>query len=99
MVKNLPADVGDMCLIPGSGRSPGGGNGDPLQWYSSILAWKIPWTEEPGGLQSMKPKSQQIYREHRFITARVFKEEIMGSECLQVQSFFWRVTKRFCEYF
>ena len=30
--------------IPGSGRSPGVGNGNPLQY----LAWKIPWTEEPG---------------------------------------------------
>ena len=34
-----------MSLISGSGRSPGEGNGNPLQ-YSS---WKIPWTEEPGG--------------------------------------------------
>ena len=42
-------DVGDPGLIPGSGRSPGGGNGN----HSSILAWKIPWTEEPGRLQSM----------------------------------------------
>ena len=32
VVKNLPADAGDMCLIPGSERSPGGGNGDPLQY-------------------------------------------------------------------
>ena len=34
MVKNLPAsagDIGDMGLIPGLGRSPGGGNGHPLQ--------------------------------------------------------------------
>ena len=35
--------------IPGLERSPGGGNGT----HSSTLAWKIPWTEEPGGLQSM----------------------------------------------
>ena len=49
MVKNLSANAGDMGLIPGSGRSPGKGNGT----YSSILAWRIPWTEEPGGLQSM----------------------------------------------
>ena len=34
---------------PGQGRSPGGGNGIP----SSILAWKIPWTEDSGGLPSM----------------------------------------------
>ena len=32
MVKNLPANVGDVGLIPGSGRSPGVGNGNPLQY-------------------------------------------------------------------
>ena len=53
VVRNLPADanqgdIRDEGLIPGLGRSPGTGNGDPL----SILAWRIPWTEEPGGLQS-----------------------------------------------
>ena len=32
VVKNLPANVGDTGLIPGSGRSPGGGNGNPLQY-------------------------------------------------------------------
>ena len=31
-VKNLPANEGDMGLIPGSGRSPGVGNGNPLQY-------------------------------------------------------------------
>ena len=36
-------------LIPGSGRSPGEG----MATHSSILAWKIPWMEEPDGLQSM----------------------------------------------
>ena len=40
--------------IPGSGRSPGEGNGN----HSSTLAWKIPWTEEPGGLQSMESESR-----------------------------------------
>ena len=52
-VKNLPCSAGgstNTSLIPGSGRSPGGGNGNPL--HSSILAWKISWTEEAGGLQS-----------------------------------------------
>ena len=49
MVKNPPTNVGDVDLIPGSGRSPGEGNGD----HSSILAWRIPWREKPGGLQSM----------------------------------------------
>ena len=37
----------DAGLIPGSGRSPGRGHGN----HSSILAWRIPWTEEPDGLQ------------------------------------------------
>ena len=31
MVTNLPANAADAGLIPGSGRSPGGGNGNPLQ--------------------------------------------------------------------
>ena len=38
-------DIGAMGSIPGWGRSPGEGNGNPLQ----VLAWMIPWTEEPGG--------------------------------------------------
>ena len=48
VVKNPPANAGDlrdMSGIPGLGRSPGGGHGN-----SSILTWRIPWTEEPGGL-------------------------------------------------
>ena len=49
MVKNLPAmkETGARCL----------GQEDPLEkemaTHSSILAWEIPWTEEPGSLQSM----------------------------------------------
>ena len=52
MVKNPPANGGDVGSIPGWGRSPGEGNSNPLP-YSSILAWEISWAEEPGGLQSM----------------------------------------------
>ena len=52
MVKNLPANVGHSGDV---GSSPG--LEDPLEKemaaHSSILAWRIPWTEEPGGLQSM----------------------------------------------
>ena len=80
---NSAYNAGDLGSIPGSGRSSGEGNGNPLQYsclenpmdggtwlgyspwgrkesdmteqapYSSTLAWKIPWMEEPGGLQSM----------------------------------------------
>ena len=54
MVKNPLANAGNAGSIPGSGRSPGGGNGNPL----SILAWKIPQTEDPAGLQSTGSQSQ-----------------------------------------
>ena len=50
MVKNLPVSTGDME--------------EEMTAYSSILAWKIPQTEEPGGLQSMG--SQGI--EHNLVT-------------------------------
>ena len=43
-VRNLPANARDLGSIHGSGRSPGGGNGNPLQY----CAWQIPWTDEPG---------------------------------------------------
>ena len=49
VVKNMlvsAGDLRDMGSVPGSGRSPGGGMAN----HSSILAWKIPWTKEPGGL-------------------------------------------------
>ena len=53
VVKNLPANAGDerdMDSIPGWG--------DPLEegmaTHSSILAWRILWTDEPGGLQSIR---------------------------------------------
>ena len=48
MVKNLSAKWWDPGLIPDLGRSPGEGNGNLLH----LLAWRIPWTDEPGGLQS-----------------------------------------------
>ena len=47
--KKSAYNAGDPGSIPGSRRAPGEGNGNPLQ-YS---CWRIPGTEEPGGLQSM----------------------------------------------
>ena len=52
VVKDLPANAGDIRdtgSIPGPGRSPGEGTAT----HSSVLAWRIQWTEEPGGLQSI----------------------------------------------
>ena len=48
-VKNLPANAGNTGLISGSGRSLE----EEMAIHSSILDWSIPWSEEPGGLQSM----------------------------------------------
>ena len=45
--KESPWNAGDPGSIPGSGRSSGEGSGS----HSGILAWQIPWSEEPGGLQ------------------------------------------------
>ena len=56
MVKN--ASARDVVSVPGSERSPGEGNGNPLQY----LAWEIPWTEEFGGLQFMG--SQRVRHTH-----------------------------------
>ena len=47
--KKPPANARDTGLIPGSGRSPGGGHGN----HSNIPAWRTPWTEEPARLQSI----------------------------------------------
>ena len=52
--KESACNLGDLGLIPGSGRPQGKWTGYP----PSILAWRIPWTEDPGGLQSMR--SQRV---------------------------------------
>ena len=57
MVKNLPANAGD---IRDSGSTPG--QEDPLEegmaTHFSVLAWRIPWREEPGGVQFFGSQSQ-----------------------------------------
>ena len=57
VVKNPPANAGDVKdagSISGSGKSPGGGNGNPFQ-YSCL---EVPWTEGPGALQSIRSQSR-----------------------------------------
>ena len=66
MVKNLPASAGDAGLIPGSGRSPGEGNGNPLQ-YSCLGnamdrgAWwgYSPWGHKRGRHDLVTKQQQQ----------------------------------------
>ena len=59
MVKDLPTntgDAGEAGLIPGSGRLLE----EERATHSSICAWKTPWTEEPGRLQSMGLQSHTL---------------------------------------
>ena len=56
MVKTLSVNAGDTSSIPGLGRS----SETRSDTLSSILAWKIPWTEEPGRLQFMGSQESHI---------------------------------------
>ena len=49
--KEAACSTGDRDSIPGLGRSPGEGSGNPLQ----VSCLEIPWTEDPGGLQFKGP--------------------------------------------
>ena len=56
MVKNLPENAGDVGSILGwEGRSVE----KEMTTHSSVFAWRIPWTEEPGGLESMGSQKNQ----------------------------------------
>ena len=48
-MQGTTCSIGDVGSIPGSG----GSLEEEMATHSSFLAWEIPWTEEPGGLQSM----------------------------------------------
>jgi len=52
--KESAFNVGHQGSVPASGRFPG----KDMENHCSILAWRIPWTEEPGGLQSTASQSQ-----------------------------------------
>ena len=70
VVKNSPANAGDTGnpgWIPGSGRSPGEGNGYPLQNSCP----EIPWTEEPGGLQSMGSQRVRLDWAHTHLSLKM----------------------------
>ena len=82
VVKNPPANAGnirDVGLIPGLGRYAGERNGN----HSSVLAWKIPWTEEPGELQStgsQRVGHNQIYLAHTHTVSRIGRNGQVDSQ-------------------
>ena len=87
MVKNPPANAGDIRnqgSIPGSERAPGGGHGNPFH-YSWL---RIPWTEEPGGLQSIG--SQRVRQDCSDLACM----HAMGSTCFFKDFFLmWTIFK------
>ena len=68
----------DMGLIPESGRSPRGGNGNPLQYF----AWIISWTEELGGLPSMQ--WQRVG--HNWVTEHEHKMTFHMRSCVRMMN-------------
>ena len=88
-VKNPPASTGDIGLSPRSGRSAGVGNG----CYTSILALQIPWTEEPGRLQSMRFKELCVYTHtytHTEVEAKVAQRfSCVKFYCIEFSRGFW----------
>ena len=71
-------DKGDTGSIPGSGRSPGGGHDYPLQ-YS---CWKVPWTEEPGRLQSTGHSGWDMTKHMAYLLAKVWRRSEVAQSCL-----------------
>ena len=66
VVKNPPSnaeDARDEGSISGSVRP----TRKEMATHSTTLAWKIPWTKEPGGLQSMRSQSQMLLSKHLYL--------------------------------
>ena len=62
-------NVGDLDSIPESGRSPGEGNGT----HSSIPAWRIPWTKEPGSYNPRGRKESDTSERLHFLSLHIEK--------------------------
>ena len=62
-------DTGNLGSTPGSRRSPEEG----MATHSSILAWTIPWTEEPGELHSMESQRQTLTEATENATKRTYR--------------------------
>ena len=68
IVKNLPA-MWETQVRPLGGKDP---LEKGLETHSSILAWKIPWTEEPGGLQSMGLRKSRTQFSNERATKKIY---------------------------
>ena len=75
VVKNLPAnagDTGDVGLIPGSGRSPGGGQGNPLQ-HSCL--------ENPMNREAWQATIQKVGHDQQLSTTYIYAEYLITQNC------------------
>ena len=82
LVKNPTANKGDVDSVSRWRRSPGGGLEEGMRTHSSIFAWRIPWAEEPGRLQSIglqRVRLKQVNM-HACIWQNPQKEENLGKE-------------------
>ena len=61
-----------MGAVSGSGRSPGGGNDNPL----CILAWRVSWTEKPGGLHPVGSQKSQTRLSDCTATRASFRDHV-----------------------
>ena len=86
MVKNLPANAGDTGSIPGLGRSPGRMEIQGMETHSSILAWEIPWTEEPGGLHPWRHR-----RVKHDLATKEQQQQNTGSSAVLLKLYHWQL--------
>ena len=90
VVKNLLASAGvlrDVGSIPELGRSPGRG----MATHSNILAWRIPWTEEPGGLQSIG--SQRVRHDWSDLSQNS-TAQVRETKNLRYSTMYWKTKER-----
>ena len=79
--KESACNVGDLGFIPVVRRSPGERNST----CSSILAWRLSWTEEPGSLQSMG--SQRVGHEAKWALESITTNKASGGDGFQLSYF------------
>ena len=75
--KEFACNARDVSSIPELGRSPGKGNGNPIQY-----SWRIPWTEESGGLQS---RGLQRVGHDRVGNTLTFTSDSQVAQCYRVR--------------
>ena len=114
MVKNLPANAGDLGLIPGSGRSPGRGNGYPLQcsclknpmdrgaWQATVhRVWTRLMrlsTHSPQNLERFSCRLREVARAHRFVCRHCSDDSCSKTCCLKCSFSYWSSTLLFSKH-